>query len=354
MAVTTLRNFWCPALVVVLLATLLVASCKPPTAKPPVSPMDVPGADEVTVHPASEYRQDESEECYSLAYVRPDGEVCVSLCWHSAPIVVGPSLPETALSWYAVWDGDKFALWLMFVSADSSVVVYKTDTEELRTLSVKVDPGEAVHYFPDGFMGLDRPGAQAGLLRVMVPMTGLPVLDVTYYHSWSYRPSGCSLALGVPRGSDTVESSDLGLVDLTDGSLQVLREGDRHHFWAPVGWLGPDLLAYENAAAPGEVYWMDVLTGKEPDPVPVLSLALDPLRAAGRIPKNLKAKWTGWYAVSPGEKLLAITSLGPAGAPIVYVGRLSTGDWYEVGPGDRPAWSTQAYEPCSTCGYGGS
>lgn len=71
--------------------------------------------------------------------------------------------------------------------------------------------------------------------------------------------------MGFPVRKLAYQTSDLALVDLADGSMRVLREGTKRQCWSPVGWLTPELLAYENAVAPGVVHWVDVETGQEPD-----------------------------------------------------------------------------------------
>ncbi len=331
---------------------LLASGCSLSPVADPVSPIDVPGAAEVVVSPAADYVGTEGEACYPLAYVGPEGSVSVRMCWHGAASVVGKGLAQCGLAWYAVSAGDGLSdLWLAFVQPDSKVAVYKSEGEELQPLPVSCGLDETVHYDPDGFMALDSRKDDAGFLRILSPWNGAPVLDVTYYHSWSPCSGGLYVALGLPRNTVGAVTSDLVLVDLSDGTRRVLQKGNRHSHYAPIGWLTAELLAYQDVENPRETLYLDISTGEAPPEEPPLPLAFDTLRAAGLIPQNLKTAWTGQYSVSPNEAFMAIT-VDVDGTPTVFVGRLASGDWYEVGPGECPVWATRPSE--SGCGCEGS
>jgi len=334
-----------PALL--LLACLAMSACVPEPVRPTTSPLDVPGGPETAVTPATGYTPEIGVPYYALAYVGPGDDVCIRPFWYSDSYVVGKARSGSCPDWYAVWDGERAVPWLMYVSADSSVAVYKSDNCETAILPVVAGNDATVHYLPDGFMGLDIAGDRGGVLRVLTPQTGAPVFDVTYYLRWSYKPTGRYVAFGnpIPASGTSVRRSDLALMDMADGTVEIFRKGDTRHLWVPIGWLTPDVLVYENALAPGEAQSIDVSTGSALPVETPLPLRLDPLRTARTIPQNIKTGWTGWYDVSPDEKFLAVVSTNPKGIPTVYVGQLDTGAWYEVGPGDCPRWSSEPYGP---------
>ncbi len=290
-------------------------------------------------------------ESQGLAYALPSGEVVIRYPWFSSPQIIGSLAPWAVADWgydpEFAQDGTVVPLHkLLYVTPESRIMELFLNEGTPRTLPIDVGSTQVLAgYSPSGeFITVAYP--QSDCFRLALYESGSGErwqLELDKCTKWMWSPSNRWLALAVPSSRET--GTDLALIDPVRGRITVLVGATPDCGWEPYAWASDSALCYrceptsETGEPTPETGWIDILTALVPDEVPKLPLEYDTERVASLVPRSLAGEWTGEYAVSSDEQLLAIVCEDGGGPSVVYVGVVLAGEWFLAGEGDRPTWT---------------
>jgi len=332
-------------LLLVCAVAILISGCTPGKPGVTIPPLEV---GTVPILPLEQYATQSGAASPGLAYVARDGRVMVRDPWYSSAVPLGEAEPWSAPGWG--YDPDYNAQGrpvarhkLIFVAPDSRIMQYDVSSGQTQELPLDARGVKQIQasYTPSGeFVVVDEPRESPPRLLLFRPQTAEKLWEVTYATRWVWSPYSEWLALDSSRRiADSIATSDLAVFSAAENSTRVVIPGDTSHSWQPVGWASGNLLAYVDTKDPGgALHWVDVRTGDAPSNAPVLGLAWDRDRVARLVPENLADSWTGQYAVSATEDLIAIVCGKGEDTPTVYVTSLSDGRWFLLATGERVAW----------------
>lgn len=294
-------------------------------------------------------------EQYALVYVDGTGEARACYPWFASPVDAGKCAQYSRPGWgiEPSPSGLRYPT-VICISPELNVTSYG-GSESLPSQFPVTAPEWGVSsgsLSPSGErLVLDTVRTDSGTVSLFDAATGEVELTFDYLavrsdqSGWVWSPDGTQVAFGKPRrpdppvGSGSGRTADLTVLDTRTGQSETIVCGDYLHIWEPLGWSPESYLAYYDVKGTGEVLWLE-----PPDPQPLtdppaLPLAFDREGVRALLPRLLADAWTGWFRVSPDERLVAVVCRDPSLTPVVCVGSVEDGKWYLVGPGDYPAWS---------------